>query len=100
MRRFRLARESEVVFAEDDGIVTKNGCHGHRRGLLAAGGRAGPPAGPCLGRRRHPSCMPSPETRWRQVHLLMTLYTDDEERFTGAREALKGAVQIGPVGTP
>jgi hypothetical protein len=30
----------------------------------------------------------------------MTLYTDEGERFAGAHEALQGAVQIGPVGTP
>jgi thymidine phosphorylase len=93
------ARVNDVVYAESDGIVTKMDA----MGIGVASWRLG------AGRARQQD--PVSAGAGILLHAkpgeavvagapLMTLYTDDEERFAGAREALNGAVQIGPVGTP
>jgi thymidine phosphorylase len=93
------ARENEVVYAEADGIVTKMDAMGIgvASWRLGAGrARQQDPVSAGAGILLHAK----PGDAVTAGAPLMTLYTDDEERFTGAREALEGAVQIGPVGTP
>jgi thymidine phosphorylase len=93
------ARENEVVYAEADGIVTKMDAMGIgvASWRLGAGrARQQDPVSAGAGILLHAK----PGDAVTAGAPLMTLYTDDEERFPGAREALEGAVQIGPVGTP
>jgi thymidine phosphorylase len=93
------ARENEVVYAEADGIVTKMDAMGIgvASWRLGAGrARQQDPVSAGAGILLHAK----PGDPVSAGAPLMTLYTDDEERFAGAHEALKGAVQIGPVGTP
>lgn len=93
------ARENEVVYAEADGIVTRMDA----MGIGVASWRLG------AGRARQQD--PVSAGAGILLHAkpgdavvagtpLMTLYTDDGDRFVGAHEALEGAVQIGSVGTP
>jgi thymidine phosphorylase len=93
------ARENEVVYAEADGIVTKMDAMGIgvASWRLGAGrARQQDPVSAGAGILLHAK----PGDAVAAGAPLMTLYTDDEERFAGAQEALEGAVQVGPVGTP
>jgi thymidine phosphorylase len=93
------ARENEVVRAEADGIVTRMDAMGIgvASWRLGAGrARQQDPVSAGAGILLHAK----PGDAVAAGTPLMTLYTDDEDRFAGAHEALKGAVQIGSVGTP
>jgi len=93
------ARENEIVYAEADGIVTRMDAMGIgvASWRLGAGrARQQDPVSAGAGVLLHAK----PGDPVAAGEPLMTLYTDDEDRFAGAHEALEGAVQIGPVGTP
>ena len=93
------ARENEVVYAEADGVLTKMDAMGIgvASWRLGAGrARQQDPVSAGAGILLHAK----PGDPVAAGEPLMTLFTDDAERFAGAHEALAGAVQIGPVGTP
>ncbi len=93
------AREHEVVHATVDGVVTKMDAMGVgvASWRLGAGrARQQDPVSAGAGILLH--AKPGDEVVAGQP--LLTLFTDDEDRFEGAKEALTGAVQVGPVGTP
>lgn len=93
------ASENEVVYAEADGIVTKMDAMGIgvASWRLGAGrARQQDPVSAGAGILLHAK----PGDAVAAGTPLMTLYTDDGDRFVGAHEALEGAVQIGSVGTP
>jgi len=92
------AREEHVVRADRDGIVTRMDA----KGIGVASWRLG------AGRARQEDPVSAgagimlhakPGDEVSAGAPLLTLLTDDDDRFEGAQEALAGAVEIGPVGT-
>ncbi len=92
------ARERQVVHATTGGVVTRMDAKGVgvASWRLGAGrARQQDPVSAGAGILLH--AKPGDEVAAGEP--LLTMLTDDEDRFEGALEALKGAVQIGPVGT-
>jgi thymidine phosphorylase len=92
------ARESEVVRAQSDGVVTRADALsiGIAAWRLGAGrARKEDPVSAGAGITLHAK----PGDRVTAGAPLLTLFTDEAARFAGAHEALTGAVVVGPAGS-
>jgi len=93
------ARENEVVYAPADGVVTRMDAMGigvasWRLGAGRARQQDPVSAGAGILLHAKPGDLVSAGAP------LLTLFTDEPDRFAGAHEALAGAVEVRPAGTP